>query len=95
MPINEVVILNADTNELEQPPEDMEVFPSKVSARLKRKLQQTERALDNYVSSQFLKALADLMGGYRDALKFTETPEVSLYCNGSEVVSMFQISCKI
>ena len=48
-----------------------------MSSRLKRKLQKMDRAFQNdYVSRLFLKALADLIGGYRDALKFTETKEV-------------------
>ena len=81
MPMNEVVILNADTNELEQPQEDLEVFPSKVSAKLKRKLQRTDKALNDYVSSQFLRALVDLMGGYRDALKFIgDDVRIYFYC---------------
>ena len=76
MPMNEVVILNADTNEIEFDEKDMDSFPSKIARRLHKHLQRTEKALNKYVSTLFLKALADLIGGYRDALKFTDTPKV-------------------
>jgi len=78
MPLDEVVIFNADTKEIEISGNDMKNFPSQVSSRLKRKLSRVDRAFQNdYVSSQFLKALADLIGGYRDALKYTETKDGS------------------
>lgn len=75
MPMNEVVILNADTNEIEFDQKDMECFPSKITKRLHKHLQRTDKALNKYVSQLFLKALADLIGGYRDALKFIDTPK--------------------
>ena len=71
--MSEVVIFNADTNEIVMLEEDLAVFPSKISSKLKRKLKHVDRAYGDYVSRQFLNALADVMGGYRDALKFMET----------------------
>ena len=77
MPLDEVVIYDADTKKMEINGDDFRNFPSQVSSRLKRKLQRIDRAFQNdYVSRLFLKALADLIGGYRDALKYTETKEV-------------------
>lgn len=78
MPMNEVVILNADTNEIELPDDDLDAtFPKSVAAKLIKRLGRTERASKDYVSSLFLGALADLIGGYRDALKLVESPEVN------------------
>ena len=76
MPMDEVVILDADTNEIQIILEDLDSFPPELTSRMKGRLKKTEKALDDYVSSQFLQALATLIGGYRDALKFTETDEV-------------------
>jgi len=72
MPLSEVVIFDADTNEIIMLEEDLTVFPAKLTSKLKRKLRHLERASGDYVSRQFLNALADIMGGYRDALKFME-----------------------
>jgi len=74
MPMNEVVILNADTNEMEVPDDDLEAsFPKSVIAKLVKRLGRTEKASKDYVSSLFLAALADMIGGYRDALKFVDS----------------------
>ena len=78
MPLSEVVIFDADTNEIIMLEEDLTVFPAKLTSKLKRKLRHLERASGDYVSRQFLNALADIMGGYRDALKFMEKDDVSL-----------------
>lgn len=73
MPMNEVVIFNADSNEIYMLEDDLKDFPSKIFSRMKKKLQRIDKALADYVSSQFLNALADMIGGYKEALKFTET----------------------
>ena len=77
MPMNEVVILNADTNEMEVPDDNLEsCFPKSVIIKLVKRLSRTDKASKDYVSSLFLEALADLIGGYRDALKFVDSPDV-------------------
>ena len=73
MPLSEVVIFDADQNDMYMLPEDLEIFPSRTSSRLKKKLRHIDRALEDYVARQFLNSLADLIGGYREALKFLET----------------------
>ena len=80
MPLSEVVIFNADLNEMYMLPEDLETFPTRISSKLKRKLRHVDRALEDYVSRQFLNSLADMIGGYREALKFLETDKVSIMC---------------
>ena len=75
--MNEVVILNADTNEMELPDDELEdSFPNSVMQKLVKRLSRTERASQDYVSNLFLEALADLIGGYREALKFENSAEV-------------------
>ena len=43
------------------------------SSKLTSKLKKLDRALDDYVASQFLRALVKVIGGYRDALRFKES----------------------
>lgn len=76
MPLSEVVIFDADTNEITMLQEDVDSFPSRISSRLKKKLRHMDRALQDYVAKQFLNALADLIGGYKEALKYIETDKV-------------------
>ena len=79
--MNEVVILNADTNEMELPDDELEdSFPNSVIQKLVKRLLRTDRASQDYVSSLFLEALADLIGGYREALKFENSDEVYYFC---------------
>ena len=78
--MNEVVILNADTNEMELPDDELESsFPNSVMHKLVKRLSRTEKASQDYVSRLFLEALADLIGGYRDAIKFENSAEVTLH----------------
>ena len=42
------------------------------SSKLLSRLKKLDRALDDYVASQFLRALVKVIGGYRDALRFKE-----------------------
>ena len=81
--MNEVVILNADTNEMELPDDELEdSFPNSVIQKLVKRLLRTDKASQDYVSSLFLEALADLIGGYREALKFENSDEVYYFCWG-------------
>ena len=82
LPMNEVVILNADTNEIEMPDDELDSsFPKSVMHKLVKRLARTEKASKDYVSSLFLEALADLIGGYKDALKFDNSVEVPIICH--------------
>eukprot|EP00794_Sanderia_malayensis_P016102 gene16102-17723_t len=75
MPLDDIVILDADKNEITSPFDDMNIFPQEVTSKLLSKLKKTERASEDYVASQFIRALVKVIGGYRDALKFKELDE--------------------
>ncbi|XP_051240235.1 DENN domain-containing protein 1B isoform X2 [Dicentrarchus labrax] len=67
--LEEVVILNVDTNTLETPFDDLKKIPSDVMAGLKVCLKRQAVSPGCGVSRAFLKAQALLFGGYRDALQ--------------------------
>lgn len=67
--IGEVVILDADTNKIETPFDDLNNLPSDVVGSLKKQLKNRNLLLGDGVSRAFLQALVKLIGGYRDALK--------------------------
>ncbi|XP_042340614.1 DENN domain-containing protein 1B isoform X2 [Plectropomus leopardus] len=67
--LEEVVILNVDTNTLETPFDDMKRIPSDVMSGLKVCLKRQAVSPGCGVSRAFLKAQALLFGGYRDALQ--------------------------
>ncbi|KAM9362692.1 DENN domain-containing protein 1B [Symphorus nematophorus] len=67
--LEEVVILNVDTNTLETPFDDLKRIPSEVMAGLKVCLKRQAVSPGCGVSKAFLKAQALLFGGYRDALQ--------------------------
>ena len=70
MPLDEVVILDADTNQLETVLDDVANMPSEVGHGLKSALKKTNYTIDDHVSRAFLSAMVCLVGGYRDALRF-------------------------
>ncbi|KAG7240761.1 hypothetical protein INR49_026533 [Caranx melampygus] len=67
--LEEVVILNVDTNTLETPFDDLKRIPSDVMSGLKMCLKRQAVSPGSGVSRAFLKAQALLFGGYRDALQ--------------------------
>ncbi|XP_029991243.1 DENN domain-containing protein 1B isoform X2 [Sphaeramia orbicularis] len=67
--LEEVVILNVDTNTLESPFDDLKRIPSHVMSGLKVCLKRQAVSPGCGVSRAFLKAQALLFGGYRDALQ--------------------------
>ncbi|XP_059199245.1 DENN domain-containing protein 1B [Centropristis striata] len=67
--LEEVVILNVDTNTLETPFDDLKRIPSDVISGLKVCLKRQAVSPGCGVSRAFLKAQALLFGGYRDALQ--------------------------
>ncbi|XP_040041539.2 DENN domain-containing protein 1B isoform X1 [Gasterosteus aculeatus] len=74
--LEEVVILNVDTNTLETPFEDLKRIPSDVMSGLKACLKRQAVSPGCGVSRAFLKAQALLFGGYRDALRGQEDGEM-------------------
>nr|XP_020508591.1 DENN domain-containing protein 1B-like isoform X2 [Labrus bergylta] len=74
--LEEVVILNVDTNTLETPFDDLKKIPSDVMSGLKVCLKRQALIAGSGVSEAFLKAQALLFGGYRDAMQFHEEGDV-------------------
>ena len=65
--MGDAVILDADCNTVETPFNDLESLPVDVVNSLKRQLR-SQISLGDGVSRAFLRALVQLIGGYRDAL---------------------------
>ncbi|KAJ8965887.1 hypothetical protein NQ317_014282 [Molorchus minor] len=73
--IGDVVILDADANTVETPFDDLNNLPQEVVASLKKQLR--NKSLGDGVSRAFLRALVQLIGGYRDALRFQPGQKVT------------------
>ncbi|ELK24914.1 DENN domain-containing protein 1B [Myotis davidii] len=68
--LEDVVMLNVDTNTLESPFHDLDNLPSDVVSALKTKLKKQSTATGDGVARAFLRAQAALFGCYRDALRY-------------------------
>ncbi|XP_068599515.1 DENN domain-containing protein 1B [Brachionichthys hirsutus] len=68
--LEDVVILNVDTNTLESPFDDLHNLPSDVVSSLKSKLKKQSTATGSGVARAFLRGQAALFGSYRDALRY-------------------------
>ncbi|KAM8888367.1 DENN domain-containing protein 1B isoform 1-T1 [Synchiropus picturatus] len=68
--LEDVVILNVDTNTLESPFDDLHNLPSDIVYSLKGKLKKQSTATGSGVARAFLRAQAALFGTYRDALRY-------------------------
>ncbi|XP_034437978.1 DENN domain-containing protein 1B isoform X3 [Hippoglossus hippoglossus] len=68
--LEDVVILNVDTNTLESPFDDLHNLPSDVMSSLKSKLKKQSTATGSGVARSFMRAQAALFGCYRDALRY-------------------------
>ncbi|XP_029771783.1 DENN domain-containing protein 1C isoform X2 [Suricata suricatta] len=66
--LEEVVMMNVDSNTLETPFDDVQALPPDVVSLLRLRLRKVALAPGEGVSRLFLKAQALLFGGYRDAL---------------------------
>uniref|UniRef100_A0AAR5P9Q0 UDENN domain-containing protein n=1 Tax=Dendroctonus ponderosae TaxID=77166 RepID=A0AAR5P9Q0_DENPD len=75
--IGEVVILDADSNTVETPFDDLNNLPQDVINSLRKHLRNKSALLGDGVSRAFLRALVQLIGGYRDALKFQPRQKVT------------------
>ncbi|XP_055473735.1 DENN domain-containing protein 1C [Psammomys obesus] len=69
--LEEVVVLNADSNSLETPFDDVQALPPDVVSLLRFRLRKVALSPGEGVSRLFLKAQALLFGGYREALVCT------------------------
>ncbi|KAL4673422.1 hypothetical protein H8959_017356 [Pygathrix nigripes] len=82
--LEDVVILNVDTNTLESPFSDLNNLPSDVVSALKNKLKKQSTAMGDGVARAFLRAQAALFGSYRDALRYKPGEPIT-FCEESFV----------
>nr|XP_060619637.1 DENN domain-containing protein 1C [Anolis sagrei ordinatus] len=75
--LEDVVILNIDSNTMESPFQDLESLPSDIVSLLKFQLKKQSATTGDGVARAFLRAQALLFGGYREAL----------VCNPGEPIS--------
>ncbi|XP_074836444.1 DENN domain-containing protein 1C [Carettochelys insculpta] len=80
--LEDVVILNIDTNTLESPFQDLENLPSDVVSLLKLQLKKQSATTGDGVARAFLQAQAQLFGSYRDALRCTPGQPIT-FCQES------------
>ncbi|XP_029107864.1 DENN domain-containing protein 1B isoform X2 [Scleropages formosus] len=81
--LEDVVILNVDTNTIESPFDDLKRIPSDVVSALKMRLKKQSAATGTGVARAFLRAQAQLFGGYRDALICTQEGGSISFCKES------------
>ncbi|NXW40563.1 DEN1A protein, partial [Nyctiprogne leucopyga] len=79
MALEDVVILNVDTNTLETPFDDLHSLPNDVVSALKNRLKKVSTTTGDGVARAFLKAQASFFGSYRNALKI-EPGEPITFC---------------
>ncbi|XP_072788742.1 DENN domain-containing protein 1B isoform X6 [Taeniopygia guttata] len=82
--LEDVVLLNVDTNTLETPFNDLDNLPGEVVSALKNKLKKQSTATGNGVAKAFLRAQAALFGSYRDALRYKPGEPIT-FCENSFV----------
>ncbi|KAH0615596.1 hypothetical protein JD844_005048 [Phrynosoma platyrhinos] len=78
MALEDVVILNVDTNTLETPFDDLQSLPNDIVSALKSRLKKVSMTTGDGVARAFLKAQAAFFGSYRSALKIEPSPEVTM-----------------
>ncbi|XP_067339693.1 DENN domain-containing protein 1A isoform X2 [Channa argus] len=69
MALDDVVLLNVDTNTLETPYDDLQSLPNDVVSSLKNRLKKVSTTTGDGVARAFLKSQVALFGSYRNALK--------------------------
>ncbi|XP_054569031.1 DENN domain-containing protein 1B isoform X2 [Eptesicus fuscus] len=82
--LEDVVMLNVDTNTWESPFPDLDNLPGDVVSALKSKLKKQSTATGDGVARAFLRAQAALFGCYRDALRYKPGEPVT-FCEESFV----------
>ncbi|XP_023816287.1 DENN domain-containing protein 1A isoform X2 [Oryzias latipes] len=69
MALDDVVVLNVDTNTLETPYDDLQCLPNDVVSSLKSRLKKVSTTTGDGVARAFLRSQAALFGSYRNALQ--------------------------
>lgn len=75
--LGEVVILNCDNKFFESPFDDVKSMPAELVSQLKKQLNNQSDHIGDRVSKIFLGVLVQLIGGYRDAIKFSQSSKLT------------------
>lgn len=84
--LGEVVILNCDNKSFESPFDDVKNMPAELVSQLKKQLSNQNDHIGDRVSKIFLGILVQLIGGYRDAIKFNQGSKLS-WCSETFIES--------
>lgn len=75
--LGEVVVLNCDNKTFDSPFDDVKSMPHELVSQLKKQLSNPSEHIGDRVSKIFLGILVQLIGGYRDAIKFTQGDKIT------------------
>ncbi|XP_037046694.1 DENN domain-containing protein 1A isoform X3 [Bradysia coprophila] len=75
--LGEVVVLNCDNKTFDSPFDDVKSMPQELVSQLKKQLSNPSEHIGDRVSKIFLGILVQLIGGYRDAIKFTQGDKIT------------------
>ncbi|KAK6627238.1 hypothetical protein RUM44_009715 [Polyplax serrata] len=75
--IGDVVVLDADNNSIQTPFSDVDSLPQDVVKFLRSQLKNRSALIGDGFARVFLKALVQLIGGYRDALKLQQGQKIT------------------
>lgn len=75
--IGEVVILHCDSKVVETPFDDVKDFPAELVAQLKKQLSNPAEHYGDRVSRIFLRVMVQLIGGYRDAVRYPDGGKIT------------------
>lgn len=75
--LGEVVVLNCDNKTFDSPFDDVKTMPHELVSQLKKQLTNPSEHIGDRVSKIFLGILVQLIGGYRDAIKFTQGDKIT------------------
>lgn len=84
--LGDVVILNCDNKYMEAPNDDVKNMPPKLVKQLKKQLSNQHEHLGDRVSKIFLNVLVQLIGCYRDGIKFSQG-EKNKWCREQFIAS--------
>ncbi|XP_026028669.1 DENN domain-containing protein 1A isoform X1 [Astatotilapia calliptera] len=77
MALDDVVVLNVDTNMLESPYDDLQSLPNDVVSALKSRLKKVSATTGDCVARAFLKSQAALFSSYRSALQIESEERIT------------------
>lgn len=75
--LGEVAILNCDNKYFESPFDDVKTMPQELVSQLKKRLSNQNEHMGDRVSKIFLGILVQLIGGYRDAVKYAQGEKIT------------------